>query len=71
MPDDARQALRIRRYFIGSGTSLLVPVCLFLAHWLDVMPMSAALAAQAMVVLFSFLRDPLMDLPPRCSSSSA
>ena len=59
MPDDARQALRIRRYLIGSGTSLLVPVCLFLAHWLDVMPMRAALAGTtmilAMIVLFYLL----------------
>ena len=59
MPDDARQALRIRRYLIGSVTSLLVPVCLFLAHWLDVMPMRAALAGTAMIfamiVLFYLL----------------
>ena len=50
MPDDVRQALRIRRYLIGSGTSLLVHVCLFLAHWLDIMPMRAALAGTAMVL---------------------
>ena len=50
MPDDAREALRIRRYLIGSGTSLLVPVCLFLAHWLDVMPIGAALAGTAIIL---------------------
>ena len=50
MPDDARQALRVRRYLMGAGTSLLVPVVLFLAHWLDIMPMGVALAGTAIIL---------------------
>lgn len=50
-PADPRQALRIRRYLMAAGTSLLVPPTLFLAHFFGLMPMDAALAGTAIVLV--------------------
>lgn len=47
-PDDPRQALRIRRYLMGVGTSMLAVAALFFAHLFGLMPWSAALEGTAM-----------------------
>ena len=50
MPDDARQALRIRRYLIGAGSSLLAIVALFACVWLDALPVVVAIEGSALVL---------------------
>jgi len=42
LPADERQALRIRRFFIAAGTSLLVCVTLFACAYLGLLPLKAA-----------------------------
>ncbi len=55
-PEDARQALRVRRYLIGAGTSLLAVAALFLCVRFEVLTMQVAVEGTAillaLVVLF-------------------
>jgi diguanylate cyclase (GGDEF)-like protein len=54
LPSDPRQALRIRRHFIASGTSLLVPVVLFVANAFGLVPLAAAvLGTMGMLALLA------------------
>ena len=54
-PDDPRQALRIRRYLMAVGTSMLAVAALFIAHLFGVMPRSAALEGTAMILALSVI----------------
>jgi len=49
-PDDARQALRMRRYLMAAGTSLLLVAALFLGVRIEVLPVAVALEGSAIVV---------------------
>jgi diguanylate cyclase len=49
MPDDARQALRMRRFFIAAGTSCLVPLVLTMAAALGSVEFRVAGSGAAMV----------------------
>lgn len=55
MPTDARQALRIRRFLIGSATSLLVMVALFAAAHIGVLPAGIAITGSAMILALILL----------------
>lgn len=55
MPGDARQALRIRRFLIGSGTSLLVIVALFAGARIGVLPMEVAVQGSAIILALILL----------------
>ncbi len=56
LPQDARQAFRIRRFLIGSGTALLVIVALFVGARIGALPMQIAIGASigvlALIALF-------------------
>lgn len=52
MPDDRRQALRVRRYLIAAGTSLLVPVTLSIFYWYGLLPLAAVVEGAAIVLTF-------------------
>ena len=56
LPADARQALRIRRYLMAAGTSLLVLLILFVSAGFGVVPLATAVdvsgAVFALIVLF-------------------
>jgi len=58
-PADARQRLRVRRFLIASGTSLLVCLMLFVCSYFGVLPLQAAVRGTvgivALIVLFYFL----------------
>lgn len=53
--DSARQTLRLRRYLIGAGTSLLVAVALFVCYWLGLLPMNVAVGGTALIGFFVVL----------------
>ncbi len=55
MPKDVRQALRIRRYLIGSGTSLLVIVALFFFARIDALPAEIAIQGSAVILALILL----------------
>ncbi|MEO8143970.1 MAG: GGDEF domain-containing protein [Betaproteobacteria bacterium] len=48
-PKDPRQTLRMRRFYLGAGTSLLGPAALLLAVWLDAVALDAALRSIAFI----------------------
>lgn len=58
-PADARQALRLQRYYMAAGTALLVPVALAFAYLVDAIEQAAALRCTAfvffLIVLFFVL----------------
>jgi diguanylate cyclase (GGDEF)-like protein len=55
-PEDARQALRVRRYLMAAGTALLVSLALFIAAQVELLPLAMALEGSililALIVLF-------------------
>jgi len=53
--DDPRQALRIRRYLMGVGASLLAIAALFIAHRFGLLPWSAALEGTTMIVALAVM----------------
>ncbi len=53
--DDARQALRLRRYLMGAATSTLVAVALFISHWVGVLPLKTAVGGAAIIGFFIVL----------------
>ncbi len=53
--DDARQALRLRRYLIGAGTSFLVVVALFVCYWLGLLALNIAVGGAALIGFFVVL----------------
>ena len=55
MPDDSRQALRIRRYQMAAGTSLLAVGALFIAQRFGVLPWAAALEGTAMILTLTLI----------------
>ena len=55
MPDDLRQALRIRRYLMAAGTSMLTVAALFAAYRFGMLPWSAALEGTAMIVALAVI----------------
>lgn len=52
---DPRQALRIRRYLMGVGTSMLAVATLFIAHRFGLLPWAAALEGTAMIVVLTVI----------------
>ena len=58
-PADERQRLRVRRFLIASGTSLLVCLVLFVCSYFGVLPLQAAVRGTvgivALIVLFYVL----------------
>ena len=55
IPEDARQALRIRRYLMAAGTSMLTVAALFVAHRFGMLPWSAALEGTAMILALAVI----------------
>jgi diguanylate cyclase (GGDEF)-like protein len=55
IPDDPRQALRIRRYLMAAGTSMLAVASLFIAHRFGLLPWSAALEGTAMILILAVI----------------
>lgn len=53
--DNARQALRLRRYLMGAGTSLLAALALFVCYWLRLLPLSIAVGGAALIGFFVVL----------------
>jgi len=53
--EQARQSLRLRRYLMGAGTSLLVAASLFIWHWLDLLPLKIAIGGAALIGFFIVL----------------
>ena len=51
--EDPRQALRIRRYLIAAGTSMLTVAALFVASRFGLLPWSAALEGTAMILVLA------------------
>lgn len=49
-PEDARQALRLRRYLMAAGTSLLAVAALFFCVRVEVLPMAVALEGTAIIL---------------------
>lgn len=49
-PVEPRQALRVRRYLIGAGTSLLFAAVLFASFWLDLLPLRLAVLGTAVIL---------------------
>lgn len=54
-PDVARQALRLKRYLMGAGTSLLAAAALFISHWLGLLPLNMAVGGAALIGFFVVL----------------
>ena len=50
LPEEPRQALRIRRHLIAAGTSSLVALVLFAGYWVDLLALSAAVEGAAVIV---------------------
>jgi diguanylate cyclase (GGDEF)-like protein len=55
MPEDARQALRIRRYLMAAGTSMLTVAALFVAYRFGMLPWSVALEGAAMILALALI----------------
>ena len=55
IPEDTRQALRIRRYLMGAGASVLSVVVLVIAYRFGSMPWSAALTGTAMILALTVI----------------
>lgn len=53
--DDRRQALRIRRYLMAAGTSLLTVAALYIAYFFGIMPWPAVLEGTAMIAALALL----------------
>ena len=50
LPDDVRQALRMRRYLMAAGTSLLVVLLVFICAWMGQITTTAAEMSSAMII---------------------
>ncbi|HET9735704.1 MAG TPA: GGDEF domain-containing protein [Burkholderiales bacterium] len=55
LPDKSRQALRLKRYLIGAGTSLLAAAALFIGYWLGLLPLNIAVGGAALIGFFVVL----------------
>lgn len=55
IPADARQALRMRRYLIGAGTSLLVVLALFVGAQIEALPLAVAAQGSAIIIALILL----------------
>ncbi|HSG75229.1 MAG TPA: GGDEF domain-containing protein [Burkholderiales bacterium] len=53
--EQARQSLRLRRYLMGAGTSLLVAASLLLWHWFGLLPLKIAIGGAALIGFFIVL----------------
>ncbi|MDH5578822.1 MAG: GGDEF domain-containing protein [Betaproteobacteria bacterium] len=51
----SRQSLRLRRYLMGAGTSLLVAASLFIWHGFDLLPLNIAIGGAALIGFFIVL----------------
>ncbi|MGH8705800.1 MAG: hypothetical protein ACREUO_10335, partial [Burkholderiales bacterium] len=50
VPDDPKQALRVRRYLMAAGTSLLAVAVLFIGYSFGMLPWSAAVEGTAIIL---------------------
>ena len=57
-PDDARQALRLRRFLVAAATAMLVPAALSVAYWLDGIALAVVFECSALIsglIVFFFV----------------
>ena len=54
-PADPQQSLRVRRYLMAAGTSMLTVAALFVAHRFGMLPWTAALEGTAMIVALAMI----------------